>query len=390
MEKFSKYLCIFGGGAVRGYAYLGILRAFEETGFYPEKVAGSSVGAIFAAFYALDMPLIEMEKVFMDVNFELFKDINISFAPTFSISKGKVFLEWLRKNIEKTYYKENYKKGENEPVRFRDLKRDLIILTTDLATCTTVVFSKETTPDYEVAQAIRISTAMPGLMPPVEYEGKLLADGDILKGKPMWFLHDALYPSDLRILDLRLEGVKQTQKVKGLLDYANTVYSCMTNAPTDYILRKYQACDKFDIIKIDTKDLILVDFNISDETKNAIAYMGYAIAMKFFKEDLPAKRKALLETYSALDEKVSVVQKSLDDIKKVKIAFGDLFCALIESRKQIEKRIFKKIKNFKNLYESNISKGFLGREKIENKRVLKKEILEIKEILDKKCIELAK
>ncbi len=390
MENFSKYLCIFGGGAVRGYAHLGILRAFEETGFYPEKVAGSSVGAIFAAFYALDMPLIEMEKVFMDVNFELFKDINFSFAPTFSISKGKVFLEWLRKNIEKTYYKENYKKGENEPVRFRDLKRDLLIITTDLATCTTVVFSKETTPDYEVAQAIRISTAMPGLMPPVEYEGKLLADGDILKGKPMWFLHDALCPSDLRILDLRLEGVKQTPKVKSLLDYANTVYSCITNAPTDYIYKKYHACDKFDIIKIDTKDLILVDFNINDETKNALAYMGYAIAMRFFKEELPAKRKALLETYSALDEKVSVIQKSLDDIKKVKIAFGDLFCALIESRKQIEKRIFKKIKNFKNLYESNISKGFLGREKIENKRVLKKEILEIKEILDKKCIELAK
>ena len=323
MSDYSKYLCIFGGGAVRGYAYLGILRAFEEVGFYPEKLAGSSVGAIFAAYSALDMPLRDMEKIFMDVNFELFKDINFSFSRAFSISKGGIFLEWLRNNIEKAFYKENYKKGENPPVRFKDLKRDLLILTTDLASCTNVVFSKETTPEYEVAKAIRISTAMPGLMPPVEYDGKLLADGDILKGKPLWFLNQALCPDDLRVLDLRLEGVKQEQSINGLLDYANTVYSCMTNAPTDFIIREYSACDKFDFIKIDTKNLIIVDFNISDKTKNDIANMGYIAAMKFFKEDLPQKRKILADTYYKLREKIYDIEKNLSDIKKVKVLFGE-------------------------------------------------------------------
>ena len=62
MNDFSKYLCIFGGGAVRGYAYLGVLRAFAEVGFYPQKYAGSSVGAVFATFCALDIPLKEWKK----------------------------------------------------------------------------------------------------------------------------------------------------------------------------------------------------------------------------------------------------------------------------------------------------------------------------------------
>ena len=104
MKDCSKYLCIFGGGAVRGYSYLGVLKAFEKLSFNPQKIAGSSVGSVFAAFYALDIPLEEMNKILININFELFKDINFSFAPTFALSKGGVFLDWIRNLIEK-YYK---------------------------------------------------------------------------------------------------------------------------------------------------------------------------------------------------------------------------------------------------------------------------------------------
>ncbi|MCR4880774.1 MAG: patatin-like phospholipase family protein [bacterium] len=390
MDNYSKYLCIFGGGAIRGYAYLGVLRAFEEVGFYPKKLAGSSVGAIFAAYSALDMPLDEMDRIFMGVNFELFRDINFSLAPAFSISKGEVFLEWLRENIEKAFYKENYKKGENLPVRFKDLKRDLIILATDLRSFTTFVFSKENTPNYEIAQAIRISTAMPGLMTPVEYEGKLLADGDIQKGKPMWLLHNALYPDDLRILDLRLEGKKRDKKIKNMLDYANAVYSCMTNASTDFIIEQYSSCDKFDFIKMDTEDLILVDFNIDNSIKRDIANMGYDCTMKFFNETLPQKKETLLETYGNLREKIYRLQRSLYSSENSKILLGELFAALIESKKQLERRTYKRIKNLKRLFDENITKGFFGREKLNNKKAIKAELLHIKEFLDEKCIELSK
>ena len=71
MENYSKYLCIFGGGAVRGYTYLGVLKAFEEFNFRPQQLAGSSVGAVIAGFYALGMDYFDISRIICDVNFEL-------------------------------------------------------------------------------------------------------------------------------------------------------------------------------------------------------------------------------------------------------------------------------------------------------------------------------
>ena len=50
----KQYLCIFGGGAIRGLAYLGALRAMKEIGVQIKSFAGSSVGAVFAAYASLD------------------------------------------------------------------------------------------------------------------------------------------------------------------------------------------------------------------------------------------------------------------------------------------------------------------------------------------------
>ena len=49
-NKSFKYACLFGGGAIRGAAYCGTVKAMTELGIEPEIVAGSSVGSIIAAF----------------------------------------------------------------------------------------------------------------------------------------------------------------------------------------------------------------------------------------------------------------------------------------------------------------------------------------------------
>ncbi len=389
MNNYSKYLCIFGGGAVRGYAYLGVLRAFEELGFRPEKLAGSSVGAVFAAFCALDIPLKEMEKIFIDVNFELFRDINFNFGPAFSISKGGVFLDWLRDIIERFYYKDNYQKGKNPPVCFKDLKRDLILVATDITNAAPFIFSKEKTPDYEIAMAIRASTSLPGLLTPVSYEDKLLTDGDLMKSNPLWRLDDELCPEDLRILELRLEGIKKDNNIKNLLDYFNTIYSCITNYSTDYIIDMYAQKDKFDYIKIDTKDLLLVNFNINDETKEKLGMIGYEAAMRFFTRELPQKQNLLAEYYDKLSAKTQELERNIikDDIKAAKVLLGELFELLADVKRLIDSKIYKRIKKFKNLFNENLYCGFFGREKLKEKRKIKREIDQIKEILSQKCKE---
>ncbi len=46
----------------------------------------------------------------MQVNFELFSDIQFALGPQFALSKGEVFLDWIRDLIEKKYYGKSYKK----------------------------------------------------------------------------------------------------------------------------------------------------------------------------------------------------------------------------------------------------------------------------------------
>ena len=50
MSSNSKYLCILGGGAVRGFSYIGAYRALLEMNIEIISLAGSSVGAVFGAF----------------------------------------------------------------------------------------------------------------------------------------------------------------------------------------------------------------------------------------------------------------------------------------------------------------------------------------------------
>ena len=171
MDKNAlKYTCLFGGGAIRGAAYVGAIKAMDEVGINPVNIAGSSVGSIVAALWAVGYTYKEIKQVFMDVNFDLFKDIQFGLGPQFALSKGELFLDWIRELIEAKYYGKEYIKGKNRAVTFADIEKNLTVITTNISNFECQEFSKATTPDFEIATAIRISSSMPGLMKPFEYD----------------------------------------------------------------------------------------------------------------------------------------------------------------------------------------------------------------------------
>ena len=49
MTNPLKYTCLFGGGAIRGMAYIGTIRALEELGIEYDIIGGSSVGSVIAS-----------------------------------------------------------------------------------------------------------------------------------------------------------------------------------------------------------------------------------------------------------------------------------------------------------------------------------------------------
>ena len=71
MEEIKlPYVCILGGGAVRGLTYIGALEALKKLNVDIKLIAGSSVGSIFAAFYAVGYNTIELTNIFETVNFK--------------------------------------------------------------------------------------------------------------------------------------------------------------------------------------------------------------------------------------------------------------------------------------------------------------------------------
>jgi NTE family protein len=337
INKSLEYTCIFGGGAARGASYAGTVKALEEIGIYPKTFAGSSVGAVFAGLMALGYNADELKDIFMHVNFELFKDIHFGFGRDFAISKGEIYLDWLRELIEQKYYGENYKKGENPPVTFKDLQKNLIIITTDLTNFGYKEFSKFETPDFEIAYAIRISSSMPGLMKPVLIDGALLVDGDLQKSWPSWKLSKNLCPDDERVLEFRLEGDYEGHG-QSAINYINTVYSCVTSLSTDLIIETYGQKDKFDFIKINTGSIVIVDFNLSKEKRQALIDIGYEQTFKYFNYTLVGKKQEILKYYRTLSKQIAKVKNFIiaNKIKQAQDQLGMLYMDFCKSKRFID------------------------------------------------------
>ena len=302
-----KYTCLFGGGAIRGAAHVGVLNALKDLNIELTTLAGSSVGAMVAALYAVGYSPDELSEVFLSVNFELFRDISLGFNQKFALSKGEIFLEWLRELIERKFYGENYTKGQCEPVTFKDLNKNLIIITTNMKDFSCKEFSNFETPDFEVAMAVRISCCMPGLMRAVTLEDELLVDGDLMKGKPMWSLSKNIQNCPDRILEVRLEG-SFAGSDQSPIEYVNGMYTCMTSSETSFISKLYGKRDRYDYLIIDTGDVVVVDFNYPGEKRQAIIDDGYKQTLSYFKEKILSKKHDIFEIYSQILDKLKQIQ----------------------------------------------------------------------------------
>lgn len=389
MDNNFKYTCLFGGGAIRGVSYIGAVKALEELGIIPDRLAGSSVGSIFAALLAVGYNAEELKDIFIKVNFELFKDISIGLGPLFAISKGEVFLEWVRELIEKKYYGENYKKGVNPAVTFKDIKKNLVVITTNLSNFECKEFSKFDTPDYEIASAVRISCCMPGLMKPIEYNKTLLVDGDLQKSWPMWKLSKHLLNDDERILEFRLEGNYESNDISGI-NYANAVYSCMTAISTSFITNIYGNKDKFDYIVLNTGDIVVVDFNINEAKRNDLINSGYNQTISYFKDFLLEKKSKIRHNYSIIQAHITKIQKYIksNNIQKAKNQMGELFMDLPELSEIIDLTDYNEIKKFRDMFLKNLKyPALFGKVTLSNFKLIDTELNKINNKISKKLEE---
>ncbi len=378
-----KYTCLFGGGAIRGAAHVGVLRAFNEIGIIPTTLAGSSVGSMVAALYAVGYTVDELADVFLSVNFELFRDISFGFSNKFALSKGEVFLEWMRDLIERKFYGDEYRKGKSKHVTFNDLNRNLIIISTNMKDCVSREFSNFETPDFEVALAVRISCCMPGLMKPLTYEEDLLVDGDLMKGMPMWYLSKNLQNTKDRLLEIRLEGTYADSDLTPI-DYVNGMYTCITSTETKFIKSLYKECDKYDYLVINTGDVVVVDFNYPAQKRQAIMQDGYDQTILYFKNELLQKKKNISNIYSEILDKLRMTQEFMlrKDFMAAKYTVSELFVFMFKHKNVIDVELLDAISMFYKFFASNIKVGLFGHSSCYNAPAVREALLSIISDLD--------
>lgn len=294
----EKYFCVFGGGAIRGVSYVGVFQALNELRLKITGYAGSSAGAIAAVAAALDYDINEIKEIFYSFDFNLFKDLNFSFKIELAFSKGEIFTDKIREIIKNKLHNDG-------PVTFKDFPKDIYIVTSNLSTGESVIFSKETTPDFEVAQAVRISACFPGLMNPYELNGECYVDGDLAKAYSLSQLSPLLNPKDVRILEYRLEGTKKNPSTKNPLVFVNNAFDFLSHAATDLIVKQYGDADKYDIIVLNTEDTLLFDLNLSREKRENLFELGYKSTIDYFKNKLPKKKEKLSGLYKKLSDSVN-------------------------------------------------------------------------------------
>lgn len=152
-----------GGGAAKGIAHIGVLKAFEEEQIRIHCISGTSAGALIACYYAFGRPAESILSICSTLN--LSKIIN------FTLERGGLFsTNAIREMIHRDL-------GD---VRIEDAEIPLAICATDIETGEQLIFR-----DGNLAEVVCASMAVPGLFVPVEIDGRILVDGGLVENVPI-------------------------------------------------------------------------------------------------------------------------------------------------------------------------------------------------------------
>ncbi len=158
-----------GGGAARGWAHIGVVRALRDLGIKPDVVAGTSVGAIVGA-----MVCSEHLAGFEDWVRSLTRRDVIAYMD-FALGNGG-FIQGRRLMAR---FHEAF--GQLD---FADLAHPLGVVATDLYSG-----QERWLREGDVATAVRASMALPGLFTPVQIEHEWLVDGGLVNPVPVSLCH---------------------------------------------------------------------------------------------------------------------------------------------------------------------------------------------------------
>ncbi|UNC92762.1 patatin-like phospholipase family protein [Candidatus Contubernalis alkaliaceticus] len=191
-------------GAARGLAHIGVIKVFEEEGIPIHCIAGSSMGALIGALYASGIEIKVIEGLAVSLDKRRWTDWKFSGLGAMGGKKVEDLIKLLLR-------------GKS----FQDLIIPLTIVATDLISGEVVKIREGL-----LVPAVMASISVPGVLPPVQHQGKTLVDGGVLCRVPVEEVRDL--GADV-VVAVDVGGLIQETQINNFFDVVSQSISIMSS-----------------------------------------------------------------------------------------------------------------------------------------------------------------
>ncbi|MBV8623469.1 MAG: patatin-like phospholipase family protein [Herbaspirillum sp.] len=158
-----------GGGAARGFAHIGVIKALEAQGIAVDVVAGTSAGSLVGALYAAGNDGFALQKLAMSMDEASISDWSVPlFAKVSGVLKGEGVQNYVNKAVH------------NVPIE--KFKIPFGAVATDLRSGQPILFQRG-----NAGVAVRASSAVPGVFQSVTVGDHTYVDGGLVSPVPVRF-----------------------------------------------------------------------------------------------------------------------------------------------------------------------------------------------------------
>lgn len=159
----AKIALVLGGGAVRGFAHVGVIKTLEAHGITPTIVVGTSAGSVVGALYAGGYSGFDLQKIAFGLEEGSVSDYAM---PDRGFIKGEQLQNYINKALQ------------NRPIE--RLNKTFAAMATDLQSGEPTLFRRGNT-----GMAVRASSSVPGVFQPVAINGREYVDGGLSSPVPV-------------------------------------------------------------------------------------------------------------------------------------------------------------------------------------------------------------
>ena len=268
IKKPNVALVLSGGGA-RGFAHIGVLKAFEKNQINFDLIVGTSIGSIVGGFYCAGFSAEQIQKIAHEIDWDnIISDA--AYRPNLFLSQKSIprrHILQLRMDGVVPYIPQSITQGQNVYQviykwllqaefqginNFDDLRIPFRSVATDLISGKRVVLKSG-----DLAEAIQASIAFPLLFAPVEYDGMRLVDGGITDNLPVDIARDL--NSDIVVAVDATSPLRNPDEMNAPWEIADQVTTIMMEEPTKESLSKTDLAIKPDLAQYRAGDFNNID-----------------------------------------------------------------------------------------------------------------------------------